>query len=246
MKVREKDLEYIKKYLPKEKVEEGILLLEQGISPQYIVGNVDFYGNIIEVDEHVLIPRFETELLVEKTIHYIRDIFSLEKINQLKILDIGTGSGCIAITLKKELNSKVVGVDISNEALEVARRNVQKNQVEVSLYQSDLFSNVEESFDVIISNPPYIRYDEEIEEIVKNNEPSIALYASENGLYFYRRILEQVSSYLENHFLIAFEIGEKQGEAIKNLAYQYLENIKVTVEKDYAGKDRFVFIMKKD
>ena len=111
--MREKDLEYIKKYLPSDQVEEGISLLEKGVSPQYIVGNVDFYGNIIEVNSNVLIPRFETELLVEKTIMYIQRLFSKDKISNLKILDVGTGSGCIAITLKKELNSKVIGVDIS-------------------------------------------------------------------------------------------------------------------------------------
>lgn len=244
--MRKKDVEYLKKYLPTEKQEEGIKLLKKGISPQYIVGNVDFYGNIIEVNKNVLIPRFETELLVEKTIMYIQKLFPKDKISNLKILDIGTGSGCIAITLKKELNSQITGIDISNQALKVAKKNLNNNQVEVTLYQSDVFSKVTGKFDIIISNPPYIRYDEEIEEVVKDNEPHLALYAEENGLYFYKKILNQANLYLENKFLIAFEIGEKQGEDVKNLAYQYLKNIEVKIEKDYSNRDRFVFIMKKD
>lgn len=244
--MRKKDVEYLKKYLPTEKQEEGIKLLKKGISPQYIVGNVDFYGNIIEVNKNVLIPRFETELLVEKTIMYIQKLFPKDKISNLKILDIGTGSGCIAITLKKELNSQITGIDISNQALKVAKKNLNNNQVEVTLYQSDVFSKVTGKFDIIISNPPYIRYDEEIEEVVKDNEPHLALYAEENGLYFYKKILNQANFYLENKFLIAFEIGEKQGEDVKNLAYQYLKNIEVKIEKDYSNRDRFVFIMKKD
>ena len=242
--MREKDLEYIKKYLPSDQVEEGISLLEKGVSPQYIVGNVDFYGNIIEVNSNVLIPRFETELLVEKTIMYIQRLFSKDKISNLKILDVGTGSGCIAITLKKELNSKVIGVDISLEALEVAKRNAIHNEADICFYQSDLFSNVSGKFDVIVSNPPYIRYDEVIEDIVKNNEPHLALYAGEQGLYFYRKILEKASNYLSDQFLIAFEIGERQGEAIKNMAHQYLDDVSVKIEKYYSGRDRFVFIIK--
>ena len=242
--MREKDLEYIKKYLPSDKVDEGIQLLKEGISPQYIVGNVDFYGNIIEVNKDVLIPRFETELLVEKTIQYINHIFRLDNLSNLNILDSGTGSGCIAITLKKELNSQIMGIDISNEALEVAKKNAYYNHVKIDFVQSDIFSNVKDKFDCFISNPPYIRYDEEIENIVRNNEPHIALYALDNGLYFYKKILEEANSYLKDKFVIAFEIGEEQGEAIKNLAYQYLDNTDVRIEKDYSGKDRFVFIWK--
>ena len=243
--MRDSDLKYLKKYLPKDKLDEGIKLLEKGISPQYIVGNVEFYGNIINVNKNVLIPRFETELLVEKTIKYIKLIFNSIDLSTLKVLDIGTGSGCIAITLKKELDCEVTGVDISNKALEVAMNNAKMNHVDVEFILSDVFSNISDKFDVIISNPPYIREDEEIEDIVKNNEPYLALYAKEEGLYFYKNILKEVSKYLNNKFFIAFEIGCEQGNAIKNLAYQYLNNIEVRVEKDYSDKDRFVFIYNK-
>ena len=243
--MRDSDLKYLKKYLSKDKLDEGIKLLEKGISPQYIVGNVEFYGNIINVNKNVLIPRFETELLVEKTIKYIKLIFNSIDLSTLKVLDIGTGSGCIAITLKKELDCEVTGVDISNKALEVAMNNAKMNHVDVEFILSDVFSNISDKFDVIISNPPYIREDEEIEDIVKNNEPYLALYAKEEGLYFYKNILKEVSKYLNNKFFIAFEIGCEQGNAIKNLAYQYLNNIEVRVEKDYSDKDRFVFIYNK-
>lgn len=235
-------LEYIKKYLPKDQIDNGIRLLEKGISPQYIVGNVNFYGNVINVNNNVLIPRFETELLVEKTLNYSRKLFSDKVLN---ILDIGTGSGCIAITLKKELNCCVTAVDISDKALEVAKGNALKHHLDINFLESDIFSNVKGKFDIIISNPPYIREDEEIEEIVKNNEPHLALYAKEDGLYYYRKILEKVSNYLSAKFLIAFEIGYEQGEAVKNLAYNYLTNVNVSVEKDYSDKDRFVFIYRK-
>ena len=239
--MRDSDYDYLKKYLDSDKLDSGIELLKKGISPQYIVGNVSFYGNIINVNKNVLIPRFETELLVEKTIKYCRKMFNDSKIN---ILDIGTGSGCISITLKKELDCNVVGVDVSNDALEVARENALINDVDVKFICSDVFSNVSDKFDVIISNPPYISYEEEIEDIVKNNEPHLALYAEDNGMYFYDKILRECNNYLNDKFLIAFEIGYKQGEDIKNLAYKNLDGINISIEKDYSGKDRYVFICK--
>lgn len=240
--MRESDIEYLKKYLSEDKLNEGLELLKKGISPQYIVGNVNFYGNIIEVNNNVLIPRFETELLVEKTIKYVKDLFMD---NGIKVLDIGTGSGCIAVTLRKELDCDVMGVDISDKAIDVAKRNAINNKAEVSFVLSDVFSNVNDKFDVIISNPPYIREDEEIEDIVKNNEPHLALYATNRGLYFYDKILKEATDYLKNKFLIAFEIGYEQANDIKELAYKYLDSIEVRVEKDYSGKDRFIFIFSK-
>ncbi len=233
-------LDYLKKYLPKDRLDEGICLLEKGISPQYIVGNVEFYGNIIEVNSNVLIPRFETELLVEKAINYIKVRFGCTE--EINILDIGTGSGCIAISLKKELGSNITASDISNDALLVAERNALSNNVDIQFVQSDIFSNIDGKFHVIISNPPYIREDEVIDDIVRDNEPSLALYARDNGLYFYREILKNVKKYLKDRFMIFFEIGELQGEDVKELAYQYLSDVTVYVEKDYSNRDRFVFV----
>jgi len=239
----DKDIEYLKKYLPEDKINDGVEKLKLGIPVQYIVGNVDFFGNIIKIDNRVLIPRFETELLVDKTIKYIKNYFS--DINRINILDIGTGSGCIAITLKKELNCLVSAVDISSDALEVARDNAISNNVDINLIESNVFSNINYRFDVIISNPPYIDINEEIEDIVKNSEPNLALYADNNGLYFYDRILSEAKKYVKDKFLICFEIGFMQGEEVKKLAYQYLDDIEVLVEKDYSNRDRFVFVFKK-
>ena len=240
MKVLEEKIKYLKKYLLKSNLDEEIKLLKEGKPIQYIIGNVDFYGNKIKVNNKVLIPRFETELLVEKSIGYIKKLF--DNYNEISIIDIGTGSGCIAISLKKILNCNVSGVDISNEALDVARENAKINNVDIKFMFSDVFSNVDGVYDVIISNPPYIRYDEEIMDIVKDNEPNIALYASDNGLYYYKEILSNCSRYLKNKYLICFEIGYEQGNEVKELAIKYLKNINVSIEKDYSERDRFVFI----
>ena len=234
----EEQIKYLKKYLPKDKLEEGIKLLKSGKPVQYIVGNVDFYGNEIKVNESVLIPRFETELLVEKASKYINKLFDKE----VSIIDIGTGSGCIAISLAKLVKCRMSAVDISNEALEVARENARNNNVDIDFKYSDVFSDVEGNYDVIISNPPYIRYDEEIMDIVRDNEPNMALYATDNGLYYYKEILSNCSKYLKEKFLICFEIGYEQGDAIKEIASKYLKDINISVEKDYSDKDRFVFI----
>jgi len=241
MVVRKEDIEYLKKYLPSDRLEDGIKKLEEGKPVQYIVGNVNFYGNTINVNENTLIPRFETELLIEKTIKLINKYFY----KKVDILDIGTGSGCIAITLNKEVNSNIDAVDISDEALIVAKENNKINNTNVNFYKSDVFSNVNKKYDVIISNPPYISYDEEIMDIVYDNEPHMALFADDNGLYFYDKILRECINYLKDKFIIAFEIGYKQGDSVRELVYKYLENVDVTIEKDYNDRDRFVFIVSK-
>ena len=227
------------KYLKDKDMETAIKELESGIPVQYIVGNVDFYGNTFKVNKNTLIPRFETELLVEKTIKYINMYFN----NEIKILDIGTGSGCIAITLNKLLdNSMVTAVDISKEALDVARENNKINNTDVNFIKSDVFSNINDKYDVIISNPPYISYDEDIMDVVYNNEPHMALYADDNGLYFYDKILNECRKYLNDRFIIAFEIGYKQGNDILNIINKYFDNVNISLEKDYSGRDRFIFI----
>lgn len=231
--------EYLKKYLDSSKLEEGIKLLEEGVPVQYIVGNVDFYGNIFKVNKNVLIPRFETEELVEKTINYISDYFD----KKIDIVDIGTGSGCIAITLKKNLDCNVDAVDISPNALEVAKENAKVLNTEVNFIEGDLLKPLNKKYDVIISNPPYIREnDEEVMDIVKNNEPHIALYAPNDGLYCYEEILKNAKNYLNKKSIIAFEIGYKQGSAIKSLAKTYFPEAIIKLEKDMQNKDRFIFI----
>lgn len=234
-----KEIEYLKKYLKDKDMNIAIKELESGIPVQYIVGNVDFYGYTFKVNKNTLIPRFETELLVEKTIKYINKYFN----NEIKILDIGTGSGCIAITLNKLLdNSRVTAVDISKNALDVARENNKINNTDVNFIESDVFSNINDKYDIIISNPPYISYDEDIMDVVYNNEPHMALYADDNGLYFYDKILMECRKYLNDRFFIAFEIGYKQGNDIINIINKYFDNVNISLEKDYSGRDRFIFV----
>lgn len=235
------DIEYLRKYLKDKDLDTALKELESGIPVQYIVGYTNFYGYDFKVNKNTLIPRFETELLVEKTYNYIKKYFNKDNI---KILDIGTGSGCIAITLNKLLNSSdITGIDISSEALEVAKENNISNNTNVKFIESDIFSNVSDKYDVIISNPPYISYDDiEVMDIVKNNEPHLALYAKDNGLYFYDNIIKDSSKYLNDKFVMAFEIGYKQGKDITKIVNKYYKDINISVEKDYSGRDRFVFI----
>ena len=237
------DEEYIKKYLhPEDNMDEALERLKNGEPVQYIVGDTNFYGNIIKVNKDVLIPRPETEELVEKTSEYIKKYFN----ENVDIIDIGTGSGCIPIALKKLFPAaNVTGVDISEKALKVAEENRIINNVSITYLQSNIFSNVKGKYDLIISNPPYIREDEQIMDIVKNNEPHLALYAKDNGLYFYKEILKNANKYLKEKFIISFEIGEEQGNDIVNLAKVYFPDTEVLLEKDLRHFDRFVFIIKK-
>ena len=209
------------------------------IPVQYIVGNVNFYGYIYKVNKNVLIPRFETEELVENTIDLIKKKFN----KKVSILDIGTGTGCIGITLKRELYADVTISDISKKALKVAKYN--KQDLDIKIIHSNLLEKINGKYDVIISNPPYISYDEDIMNLVKNNEPHIALYADTEGLYCYEQILKTCKKNLNKDFLIAFEIGEKQKDRIIELANKYLDNIKIISKKDMQDRDRMIFIMNK-
>lgn len=234
--------EYLKKYLhPEDDYDLALKRLNAGEPVQYIVGDVDFYGYIIEVNKSVLIPRRETEELVEKTLFYIKKLFSN---SNLDIIDIGTGSGCISIAIKKNLpKAQLTAIDISKEALKVAQKNAIKNNVNINFIQSDLFINVNNQYDVIISNPPYIREDEKIMDIVKNNEPHLALYAKDNGLYFYKEILKESRKYLKEKSIIAFEIGEEQGQDIIKIAESYFPTANIILEQDLQHLDRFIFII---
>ncbi len=211
---------------------------------QYVIGNVNFYGSNYLVNENVLIPRFETEELVENSISLIKTKF---KNRNIKILDIGCGSGVIGLTLKKIFpNSEVTLLDISSEALEVAKENAKRLNLDVKFIQSDIFENVTETYDVIISNPPYIMEYEEIEDIVKNNEPHIALYAGKDGLDCYKKILKDIKLHLNNNYLIAFEIGRYQAPSIINMANYFLSKNDIIVKKDLQERDRMIFISSKN
>ena len=232
------DKEYLKKYLPKEKFDEGLKKLKKNIPVQYIVGSVNFYGINIKVDENVLIPRFETEYLVEKTIKYVKKYLK----EPIKIIDLGTGSGAISISLKTKLNCEVDGIDISLKALNVAKENAKLNNVKINFYQSDMLENVKGKYDLIISNPPYISYDEKVEKIVKENEPNIALFAKNEGLEFYEKILKRVNNNIKTPGIIAFEIGMNQGDKIKQIVKEYIKYTDIKIEKDLTNRDRYIFI----
>lgn len=226
-------LNHLDEYVDEGSVElfkKEIISLKEGKPLQYVIGSVNFYGNKFIVNENVLIPRFETEELVENTIKYIKKHFE----KPVRILDIGCGSGVIGLTLKEKLKEATVDLlDISEDALKVAKQNADNLNLSVNFIKSDVFENVENKYDVIVSNPPYIKTNEDIEEIVKNNEPHIALYAGKKGLDVYTKILENVNRYLNEKALIAFEIGCSQKEDIIALARKNLTNIKIESKKTY-------------
>lgn len=235
-------LNHLQEEVSNEKIEllkKEIKALEENKPLQYVLGYVNFYGNKFVVDERVLIPRFETEELVENTIKYIKKLFT----EPVDIIDLGCGSGVIGITLEKKVSTKTVDlIDISKDALEVAKINCEKLNSKCNLIQSDMFKNVEKKYDVIISNPPYIKENEIIEDIVKENEPHLALYAGEDGLDCYKKILETVNEYKKEKCIIAFEIGYQQAEDIKRLVDKYIPKAQVIIKKDLSDKDRMAFI----
>lgn len=223
------------------KYKELIKLRLDNMPIQYITKSVNFYGLELYVDNNVLIPRFETEELVDNTIKILRN-----KFNNPKVLDLCCGSGAIGLAIKSRMPEADITIsDISKDALNVAERNSKELGLDVTIIESDLFKNINEKFDCIVSNPPYIKDNEEIEDIVKNNEPNIALYGGEDGLFFYEEILKNAKNYLNDNFLIAFEIGETQKEDIINLANKYLENIEIESKKDLSNRDRMIFITNK-
>lgn len=217
-------------------LEEIVKRIKEHYPVQYLIGNVSFYGYPIEVTQDVLIPRFETEYLVEKVLKRIK------KLDHPKVLDIGTGSGCISIALAKNKEGNYTAWDISEKALEIAKKNSQQNEVSITFEKVDILHD-EKTFpyDIIISNPPYIAEDEVVAKEVAY-EPSIALYADNHGLAFYQKILEKISKSQASLKLIAFEIGYLQGQALIDLANNYFPTATVEIEKDLSGKDRYCFI----
>lgn len=202
---------------------------------QYLIGNVDFCYTNLKVTEDVLIPRFETEYLVVKTIERLKKYPH----NTLNILDIGTGSGCIIINLAKKLNQKCTGIDISKKALEVAKYNALQNDVNIELEQMDILKeNKLTNYDVIISNPPYVSRDEKV-GIETKYEPQNAIFANNNGLEFYEHIINIIENKPK---LIAFEIGYQQGEQIKKIILDKFPEADIKLEKDLCNRDRYIFV----
>ena len=218
--------------------------LKTGKPYQQILGHTEFYGKKFFVDENVLIPRPETEELVELAKIEIQNLKS--KIQNLKLLDIGTGSGIIPITLKKHFpNSEISAMDISEKALEIAQKNADFHKKEINFIQAD-FLNTEltEKYDIIISNPPYIGIDEnpEIEDSVKGFEPNIALFSpTSDALIFYKKIAKDGEKHLNENGMIFLEINQKLGKETLELFSNYSESRLI---KDVSGNDRFVLAKK--
>lgn len=235
-KIGKSELEALKKYY-NGPLEEANRLLKENYPIQYLIGHVDFYNCRIYVNENVLIPRFETEYLVEHTIHLLKDkIIS-------RGIDLCTGSGAIAITLTKSLKIAMDACDISQEALKLAQKNALENQVEVNFFQKDILKDtINTKYDFIIANPPYVKPDEYVDEQT-TYEPKIALFADETGLLFYKRILKLAQSILNPHGIIIFEIGATLGEDIKKIALSIYPKATITIKKDYNQFDRFMFIV---
>ena len=216
---------------------EFVAIRAKHVPLQHITGVQEFMGLAFGVNKHVLVPRQDTEVLVESVLEVLKP--------EMRVLDMCTGSGCILISLLKLCglaDVSGVGVDISEEALQVARKNAEKLGVEATWIHSDLFSNIEGQYDVIVSNPPYIRTSviEELKEEVKFHDPFIALDGKEDGLYFYRRIVEESPQYLKKGGKLYFEIGHDQGDDVSRLMKEAGFS-DVTVKKDLAGLDRVVF-----
>ena len=205
---------------------------------QYIIGQADFYGMQLKVDERVLIPRPETEELVEL-------ILAENPETNLSVLDIGTGSGAIALALAKNRpNWSVVAADISQDALDLASENAKNQNLQIFLKKSDCFTEISEKYDIIVSNPPYISREDasEVGLNVLYSEPHLALFADEDGLAIYRRIAEDVKDYLKDGGKIYLEIGYKQGQSVPELFRKYLPEKRVRTLKDQFGQDRMVVV----
>ena len=215
---------------------ETLELLKENYPIQYLIGFVDFYDCMIKVNENVLIPRYETEYLVEKAIQRLKNK------NITSGIDLCTGSGCIAIALKKHLDINIDACDISKDALELAEDNAKENKIDINFFQKDILNEeIFGNYDFIISNPPYVKEREYTSPETKY-EPSIALYAKDEGLEFYKRILDLSKQILNKKGIIIFEIGSTLGNNIKEYAKKIYPNAIITIEQDYNNLDRFMFI----
>ena len=221
-------------------LEEVIAKIDEGYPIAYLIGDVSFYGYPFKVNENVLIPRFETETLIEKTIKLIKSL-NLENSN---LIDLGTGSGVIAISLKKEIPSlNITAIDKSKEALKVAIENSKLNKVNVDFQNQDIFNyKLPENISIVISNPPYIEEDSNYNQNVLY-EPKEAIFVSNtNPLIYYEQILKIAKEQITKKHLIAFEIDEDHKEDMHKLCKKYFPSDNIVIEKDLAGKNRYAFI----
>lgn len=211
---------------------------------QYITGEEEFYGRNFAVDESVLIPRPETEELIVSAIQHMTQLFGRDA--QIKLADIGTGSGAIAVTMKKEWpNAEVTATDISAVALATAQRNATVHEADIHFALGDLTEPIAHTkWDVVLSNPPYIAFEEKVEmsDVVLEHEPHSALFAEEDGLILYRKLAENLPHLMNTPGFIGMEIGYKQGEAVQEMFKRAFPKAEVEVVKDINGKDRIVTV----
>lgn len=212
--------------------------LAEDYPPQYLLGYADFYGDEYLVTEDTLIPRPETEELVERVLREHPE-------KKLRLIDLGTGSGCIALALKGQRPEwEITATDLSPPALAVARQNGERLHREITWQVGDLFAAVRGPFDVIVSNPPYIGASElaAMDASVKKFEPQSALFAAENGLAFYRRIAQAAPHYLAQNGTLYLEIGYLQGGAVKEIFNEYLPQRTIKIIPDMSGNDRIISV----
>lgn len=223
-----------------EQLQQDLAAVVKGLPAQYVIGSCEFYGYRFKVTPDTLIPRPETEELVQRCLQ------NNDKNRRLKVLDIGTGTGAIAISLKKEApNWEVTAVDISSAALAVAQENSQQLATKIHFVESDLTHEVQnETFDIIISNPPYIAATEwdVMDESVREHEPKLALFAENNGLAIYQRLANEVLTISDADVKIYLEIGYQQGAAVQGVFAKTLPQKTISVQKDLFGQDRMVII----
>ena len=237
----EKDNEVDKRVA--DKFEKGIQRLLNDEPLNYVLGYSYFCGYKLKVGKNVLIPRFETEELVGKILGFYDEYY---KGKQVDVADIGTGSGAIAIALKKEENNmNLYASDISLEALSVAKENAKLNDAAITFLEGSMLEPLIEKnikLDILVSNPPYIRNNEVLENSVKNYEPHVALFGGDDGLKFYRMIFKDAHKVLKEKALLFFEIGYDQKENLVSLANEYFKNAEINVFKDINNKDRMLMI----
>lgn len=216
----------------------------QGKPIQYIKGVENFFGRDFKVNEDVLIPRYETEELVENILYRIDDYFA--EYQSITLCDVGTGSGAIATSLAlEEPRLKVFATDISLKAVTVAKDNAKNLGANIEFMVGDMLEPLLENeikVDIFVSNPPYIPQEQEIEAMVKDNEPHVALFGGNDGLYFYRKIFQGVEPLLQERALLAFEMGFDQRELMEAALQEYFPNDPHEIIKDINGKDRMLFI----
>lgn len=224
-----------------EKFKDMLNKVYHGWPPQYLLGEADFFGRKFKVTENTLIPRQETEELVE----WVLNDFGNNQ-SDLKIADIGTGTGIIGISLKLERPLwDVTLTDVSPAALSVARENAQRYGLDIKSICSDLFATLKGKFNIIVSNPPYIAESEKylMDQSVIEHEPHVALFAAEKGLFVYQRIAAEISSYLEKEAVLYLEIGFRQGKAVKQIFQQAFPSADIFLKNDITGHDRMIKVV---